>query len=212
MKNLALELIKKGNSIITSDDIYNLYPQLNANAVQAKIKRCLKNKNLKRLYKGVYVINPVFLKKNVAEESVAQVIDQKSFLSGLAALRFHDLIPETINFKTFTGTKSAKIHTENMNFEIKKVADDQLNFGIQTINMNGNNIRIADPVRAIMDILMEQKLTPKNRNQICAFFRIDEDEAETIHWENAELYSYKYRHSKLAKKIAIAMLNTGLTK
>ncbi|HEY8269883.1 MAG TPA: hypothetical protein VIG33_03280, partial [Pseudobdellovibrionaceae bacterium] len=86
----------------------------------------------------------------------------------------------------------------------------QLGFGIQIININGQQVRIADPVRAIMDTLIEQKLVPKNRNQICVFLRIDEDESESIPWKNAEQYAYKYRNSKLAKKIAAAMTEPGL--
>lgn len=209
MKSLTLELIKKGDAIVTSDDIYKIYPELTENAVQAKIKRCLKSGELKRLYKGIYSINQELLKKPVVEENLAHVIDSESFLSGLAALRFHNLIPETINFKIFTGTKAAKIHADNMNFEIRKVADDQLRFGIETVQVNGNSVRIADPVRAVMDTLLEQKLVPQNRRQICAYLRIDEDEADTIHWENAESYAYRYRNSKMAKKIAAAMLDTG---
>ncbi len=59
MKNLTLELIKKGEAIVTSRGIYDLYPDLNENAVQAKIKRCLKSGELKRLYKGVYPVDPL---------------------------------------------------------------------------------------------------------------------------------------------------------
>lgn len=209
MKNLTLELIKRGDAIVTSEDIYKIYPELNENAVQAKIKRCLKSGELKRLYKGVYSVSQELLKKPVIEENLAQVIDSESFLSGLAALRFYNLIPETINFKIFTGTKDAKIHSDNMNFEIRKVADDQLSFGIETVKVNGNNVRIADPARAVMDTLMEQKLVPQNRRQICAYLRIDEDDADTIPWKNAESYAHKYRNSKMAKKIAAAMSDTG---
>lgn len=210
MKNLTLELIKRGDAIVTSVDIYKLYPDLNENAVQAKIKRCLKSGELNRLYKGVYSINQELLKKPVIEENLAQVIDSESFLSGLAALRFHNLIPETINFKIFTGTKAAKIHSNNMNFEIRKVADDQLRFGIETVKVNGNSLRVADPVRAVMDTLMEQKLVPQNRKQICAYLRIDEDEADTIPWEIAESYAHRYRNSKMAKQIAAAMSEAGI--
>lgn len=205
MRNLTLELIKKGEIIVTSDVIYNLYPDLNKNAVQAKIKRCLHRGDLQRLYKGVYTVDPELLRKPLSAENVASVIDHAAFLSGLAALRFHNLIPETINYKTFTGTKSTKIHTKNMNFEIKKVSTDQLSFGVQIVNVGENQIRVADPTRAIMDTLIEQKLNPKNRNQICAFLRIDEDDSELIPWANAETYAYKYKNSKLAKKIARAM-------
>lgn len=209
MSNLTLELIKRGDAIVTSDDIYKLYPELSEYAVQAKIKRRLKSGELKRLYKGVYSVSQELLKKPVVEENLAQVIDSESFLSGLAALRFHNLIPDTINFKIFTGTKSAKIRSDNMNFEIRKVADDQLRFGIETVRVNGNNVRVADPVRAVMDTLMEQKLVPKNRQQICDYLRIDEDEADTISWKKAETYAHRYRNSKMAKKIAAAMSETG---
>ncbi len=205
MKNLTLELIKKGDPLVTSDVIYNLYPNLNKNAVQAKIKRCLNRGDLLRLYKGVYAVHPELLRKPLSAENVAHLIDHTAFLSGLAALRFHNLIPETIHYKTFTGTKTAKIHSKNMNFEIKKVSTDQLSFGIQTVAIGENQIRVADMTRAIMDTLIEQKLNPKNRNQICAFLRIDEDEAELIPWKNAETYAYKYKNSKLAKKVAQAM-------
>jgi predicted transcriptional regulator of viral defense system len=212
MKNLTLNLIKKGDAIITANDIYNLYPNLNANAVQGKIKRCLKSGELKRLYKGVYTVNQELLKKPIDEESVAKIIDHCSFLSGLAALRFHNLIPETIHFKTFTGAKEAKVHSGNINFEIRKKAADQLGFGIETFKINNQEVRIADPVRAIMDTLLEQNLEPKNRSQICAFLRIDEDESDAIPWKNAELYAFKYRNAKLAKKIAAAMAETGFPK
>jgi len=39
---------------------------------------------------------------NYLGNTVAHVIDHTAFLSGLAALRFHNLIPETINYKTFS--------------------------------------------------------------------------------------------------------------
>ncbi len=205
MSNLTLDLIKKGDALVTSDVIYNLYPTLNKNAVQAKIKRCLKRGDLQRLYKGVYAVHPELLRKPLSAENVAQAIDCTSFLSGLAALRFHNLIPETIHYKTFTGSKSAKIHSKNMNFEINKVSTDQLSFGIQTVDVGENQIRVADMTRAIMDTLIEQKLNPKNRNQICSFLRIDEDDSELIPWANAETYAYKYKNIKLAKKVAKAM-------
>jgi predicted transcriptional regulator of viral defense system len=205
MSNLTLTLIKNGEILVTSDTIYNLYPTLNKNAVQAKIKRCLKRGDLQRLYKGVYAVDPELLRKPLSAENVAHLIDHKAFLSGLAALRFHNLIPETINYKTFTGAKSAKIYSKNINFEIKKVSADQLSFGIQTVNIGENQIRVADMIRAIMDTLIEQKLNLKNRNQICAFLRIDEDDSESIPWKNAENYAYKYKNSKLAKKVAHAM-------
>jgi predicted transcriptional regulator of viral defense system len=205
MSNLTMDLIRKAEILVSIGDIYNMYPTLNKNAVQAKIKRCLKRGDLQRLYKGVYAVNHELLRKPLSPESVAHAIDQSAFLSGLAALRFHNLIPDTINFKTFTGTKSAKIHSNTMNFEIKKVSTDQLSFGIQTLNVSGNQIRVADMTRAIMDTLIEQKLNPKNRNQICAYLRIDEDDAELIPWKNDEEYAYRYKNSKLAKKVASAM-------
>lgn len=209
MNNLLIELLKKGESIVTSHDIYNLYPDLTENAVQAKIKRCLKGGELKRLYKGVYSLNQELLKKSVVDERVAFAIDERSFLSGLGALRFHNLIPETVNYKTFIGRKAAKVHATNVNFEIRKMPDDQLSFGVDLVQVGDFNLRIADPVRAIMDTLIDQKLAPKNRHQICAYFRIDEDEANDIKWDKAPVYAYKFRNNKLAKMIATAMTNNS---
>ncbi len=210
MNTLFKELLRKGDPIATSGDIYHLFPHLNANAVQAKIKRCLKSGELKRLYKGVYSLNSEYLKKPVFEEKVAQAIDDSAFLSGLGALRYHNLIPEIVNYKTFFGRKSAKVNQKHIRFEIKKIPLDQINFGVESVSVAGTRMRIADPVRAIMDALIEQNLSPKNRYQICSYFRIDEDEAESIHWEKASLYAFKFRNNRLAKEIANAMMNNNV--
>lgn len=209
MDTLFKKLLKKGEPIVTSGEIYQLFPQCNANAVQAKIKRSLKNGELKRLYKGVYSLNSEYFKKPVFEEKVAQTIDNSAFLSGLGALRYHNLIPEIVNYKTFLGRKSAKVNQKNICFEIKKIPADQINFGVETISVAGAPIRVADPVRALMDALIEQRLSPKNRQQICSYFRIDEDEADSIQWQKSTLYAYKFRNNKLAKEIAAAMMKNG---
>lgn len=209
MKSLFIMLLKKGDSVVTSKDIYKLYPKLKESAVQAKIKRCLKSGEIKRMFKGVYTLSQDLIRKPIAEEAVAQAIDESAFLSGLGALRFYNLIPEIVNYKTFLGTKSAKVDAGNIHFEIKKLPDDQVTFGVDSIPVSGGSIRVADPVRAIMDTLIEQKLAPKNRNQICSFLRIDEDEAAGIAWDKAPSYAYKFRNNRLAKVIASAMMKTA---
>lgn len=80
MKALFRELLKSNLSVVRSADIYQMFPDLNENAVQAKIKRCLKCGELRRLYKGIYVVNPLYSHRAIAEEQVAQAIDSKAYL------------------------------------------------------------------------------------------------------------------------------------
>jgi hypothetical protein len=119
MKALFRELLKSDVSIVTSEDIYKMFPNINENAVQAKIKRCLSGGELIRLYKGIYAVNSSYSHKGIAEEQVAQAIDHSAYLSGIAALRFHNLIPEVVKFKTFFGVKKVKVDTKDIHFEIK---------------------------------------------------------------------------------------------
>ena len=206
MKILFKELLKKNVSIVTSEDIYKMFPDLNENAVQAKIKRCLRGGELVRLYKGIYAVNNSYSHKAIAEEHVAQTIDSKAYLSGIAALRFHNLIPEIVNFKTFFGTKKVKVDAKDIHFEIKKVDPALTSFGIEEITVGGSKFRVADPTKAILDIFVLMKTSPKTRSQICAFLRIEDEEAEKINWSKARVYADQMKNN-LAQSIATAMMN-----
>ncbi len=206
MKELFRELLKKDATIVTSEDIYEMFPDLNENAVQAKIKRCLKGGELVRLYKGIYALNKAYSHRALAEEQVARTIDKNSFLSGMGALRFHNLIPEVVNFKTFYGTKSAKIDIPEIHFEIKKIDTELTTFGIEEVSTGEGTVRVAEPVRAILDTFMALKMSPKTREQICAYLRIEEEDAEKLNWNNVSEYARQMK-SKLATSVAAAMLN-----
>ena len=206
MKALFRELLKGDLSIVTSEDIYKMFPDLNENAVQAKIKRCLSGGELVRLYKGIYAVNNSYSHKALAEEQIAQTIDHSAYLSGIAALRFHNLIPEVVNFKTFFGTKKVKVDTKDIHFEIKKVDPELTLFGIEEIAVGGSKFRVADPVKAILDTFVSMKTSPKTRSQICAFLRIDDEEAEKINWSKARSYADRMRND-FAQSIATAMMN-----
>lgn len=206
MKELFRELLKNDRTVIRSEEIYKMFPKLNENAVQSKIKRCLRGGELQRLYKGVYAVNTSYSHKSVAEEQVAQAIDNKAYLSGLAALRFHNLIPEVVNFKTFFGTKSAKISSSNINFEIKKVDLELTSIGIEEIKVDNKIFRVAEPARAIFDTFLSLKMSPKTKDQICSYLRIEDEDVEKIDWSKGALYASHIK-TELARDIASAMVN-----
>jgi predicted transcriptional regulator of viral defense system len=204
MKSLFRELLLQDLNVVSSEDIYKMYPDLNQNAVQAKIKRCLRGGELVRLYKGIYAVNNSYSHRAIAEEQVARAIDPSAYLSGIAALRFHNLIPEIVNFKTFFGAKKVKVNTKEIHFEIKKVDPEQTSFGVEEIMVGGSIFRVADPLRAIFDTFVSLKTSPKTRGQICTFLRIDEEESGKINWNNAKAYAGQIK-GDLAQSIATAM-------
>lgn len=206
MKELFKELLKNDKTVVKSEEIYKMFPNLNENAVQSKIKRCLRGGELQRLYKGVYAVNSTYSHRSISEEQVAQAIDNTAYLSGLAALRFHNLIPEVVNFKTFFGTKGIQISANNISFEIKKIDPELTLIGIEEISVEDKIFRIATPARAIFDIFMGLKMAPKTRNQICSYLRIEDEDANKIDWSEALIYASHIK-SELAHKIALAMAN-----
>jgi predicted transcriptional regulator of viral defense system len=208
MNTLMRELLKQNDTVLKAEKIYSIFPDLNENAVRAKIKRCLKSGDLVRLYKGVYTTNPEFRKRPVLDETVAQAIDERAFLSGIGALRFHDLIPEAVKFKTFFGLKEANVDADPVHFRIKRLRENLMDFGVEEVKVSAGVLRISDPVRAIMDVLLAQHFTPTNQAQICAFLRIEEDEVDQISWKKAFRYAEHFG-TKAAEDLAKAMNITG---
>lgn len=205
MKELFRQLLKNNRSVINSEDIYKMFPGLNENAVQSKIKRCLRDRELQRLYKGVYLVNTSYTHKPIAEEEVAQAIDKHAYLSGLAALRFHNLIPEVVNFKTFFGTKSTIINVSPIHFEIKKISLELTSLGIEEIKVYDKYFRVAEPARAILDTFLILRISPRSRKQICAYLRIEDDDEDKVDWSKALIYASHFK-SNLAQEIASAMV------
>lgn len=206
MKTLFRQLLKNESTVISSSEIYKMFPHLNRNAVQAKIKRCLNSGELQRLYKGVYTVHPDFSHKPIQEEQVALAIDNQSYLTGMGALRFHNLIPDIVNQRTYRGKKNVTVNQPFLHFEIKKNSAEYLSLGVLEISVENKKIRVANPTLAILDIFIDLKMAPSNRSQICSFLRIDEDDMNNINWQQALAY-LPYATNPLTKKIVTAMLS-----
>lgn len=205
MKSALREILTTANTdLITANAVAHLFPKQTRNAVNAKVKRCIGDGELIKIQRGVYLVNPNITHQAPNLYRIAQAIDPKSFVTGMSALSFYGLVPDAIMSSVLSGSKKRIVDTPFGAIEFRKFRDKETFFGIELNTVGRNTIRIATPLRAIMDHLLTLKVTPPNRDRIIDFLRLDEDELDQVNWQDADEYASNYGTAE-AKALAMAI-------
>lgn len=193
MKSALKEiLITAKTDLITANAVAHLFPDQTRNAVNAKVKRCLAANELIKIQRGVYLVNPDITHQTPSLYRIAQAIDPKSFLTGMSALSFYGLVPDAIMGCVLSGVKKRVVKTPFGTIEFRKNREDENFFGVDSNTTGRNSIRIATPLRAIMDHLLSLKVIPPTRKAIIDFMRLDEEELDKVNWQDAAKYAVNY--------------------
>lgn len=140
-----------------------------------KISRFLRQGDLIRVKKGLYIFGEAYRKDLVSLEVLANLIYGPSYISLEYALSFYGLIPERVERITSMTTQKNKIfHTPLGVFSYQRLSLEKYILGIEQETIDGKRyFLIASPEKAIADVL-EQHKTFENEDALLEFLVADQ--------------------------------------
>lgn len=158
----AIQLLRKS----ISEDILNYTQVMEAFRDYKKprdvINTLLKNNDLIRVKKGLYVFGEPWRKKPVSVESLANLIYGPSVISTEYVLSKIGLIPEHVTTITsITSGRSRNFDTPFGKFTYKQIKKELVSFGAE-INQSGQEkYFIASPIKALADkVWLDKRFKP----------------------------------------------------
>ncbi len=214
MQTLTEKLIqaKLGERVIGQAQVARLLegsPQRRYNLVN----RALKAGELVRLRRGIYMLSPMLTGKMPHPFVIAQALAPGSYVSMETALAWHGLIPEAVHvtLSVVPGRRSLDVRHEIAGmYQFVPMALRRGCFleGVDRQQFGDQYALVADPARAMADIVCDRGMTPAEMPVFLASMRIDIDDMEPIGPDVWRRLTETYQHSRMRQ--CIQALETGL--
>jgi len=167
--------------IFNTTVIRNLFPNISSGAQKAIVFRAAQKKEIMTLKPGLYCLSEQFRRKNPHPFVIASLLCSPSYISMESALKYHGLIPEAIyQVISVSSHRTKTFKTPLGNFFYSKIPCQKFRAGVKCIKINNNTWAfIADPVRAIADLIYKNKEVTwefENMSYIYESLRIEQDD------------------------------------
>jgi predicted transcriptional regulator of viral defense system len=119
--------------------------------VRVQLSRWKRQGKVIGLRRGLYTLNQTYRHAPLIPAALANQLYRPSYLSGLWALGYHDMIPERVVWLT-SVTPRVPRHFENPVgvFDYRNIKQDCF-FGYQTVAQGGADVLVAEPEKALLD-------------------------------------------------------------
>jgi len=149
------------------------------------VNRATKAGELMRLRRGLYVLAKPFRSRSCHPFAVAQMVEPGSYVSLQSALSFHGWIPETVYSTTsiVPGRKAKEyLHEQFGQFTFHPLAIQTGYFleVVERTQIDQQMVLLANPLRALMDLVCLNKVEWQGLDWIEQSMRIDSDSWEKI--------------------------------
>jgi len=119
--------------------------------IRVQLSRWMAQGKVISLRRGMYTLADEYRRAQVTPALLANQLYRPSYLSGLWALGFHDLIPERVVSLTSVTPRGPRRFENHFGvFEYRNVRQDRF-FGYQAVRYAGGEIIVAEPEKAILD-------------------------------------------------------------
>ena len=167
------------------EDIFDYQTLLHAltefAAPRNKITRLLREGDIIRVKKGLYVFGPRLRRGPISRELLANLIYGPSYISRETALRHWDLIPEEISVVTsMTTGRSKTFDTPIGRFDYSSAAPAYYSTAVTMDDIDGRCFFIATPEKALADYTLLQRGLTLRSNSDCLHF-LEEDVRIDMH-------------------------------
>ena len=148
-----MKLKDLGNIPFGLSVLEDVYPS--NKAIVNKANRLCEAKEIIRLKRGLYVVNPEISDKKVNEFLIANHLYGPSYVSKQSALRFYGLIPERVYEITSMTTRLAKSYVNTFaKFTYTHCPADYFGVGVKPYHQEGLSFLIASPEKALCDMMI----------------------------------------------------------
>jgi predicted transcriptional regulator of viral defense system len=166
------------------------------------VNRAVKNGELLRFQRGLYMLNERFRDHQCHPFVFAQAISPGCYVSFETALSYHGWIPEAV-FTTASvvpGRKSKQFEHKQMgHFSFHPLAVHRKSF-LESVNrykVNGQTMLVAEPCRALMDMVCLRKLSWEGIKWLVEGLRIDREFLDSITKRDIKILELVYKHKQV---------------
>ncbi len=205
MTPLTELIIKTGNSdlILSAHQLERLLGGSDARRY-GLVNRAIKQGELLKVRRGLYVLAGEYRKKSVHPFVLAQHLQPGSYVSGESALSYHGWIPEAVQVVLSMTTKGKSVNYEHSilgKFEIRRMTVKTGYFfqAVTRHEMHNQVALIAEPIRALLDLVYLRKLPWQGLDYLLEGLRIDEQSIRKVPLANIKklLDVYKGKREKM---------------
>lgn len=188
MTPLIRQLIDHGqaNHVLTDRQLARMLGGTDAQRY-GLVNRALSAGELVRVRRGIYVLADKLRDDPVHPFALAQHLVPGSYVSGETALSFHGWIPEAVRVVLSMVPKGKSVNVEHEHlgkFEFRRITV-KTGYFLQSVarhELRHQVALIAEPLRALMDVVYLRKLEWQGQDFLLRGLRIDEPQLRSVTW------------------------------
>lgn len=166
------------------------------NDLRRQVRDWLIKGYLVSLKKGLYVFSEEYRKIQPLNLFIANFLVAPSYVSLEYALAFYELIPERVGVITSVTTKKTKVFKNVFGRYEYHSVKESLFFGYKKIKLEGNNVFVALPEKALVD-----------------YFYLNPDaKADFSYFDSLRLQNLDAMNTESLKSVALKIKNRRVTK
>lgn len=163
------------------------------------IKRAMKEKDIFRIRRGLYVLSPAFSEKPLSEFVIAQRIYGPSYVSLESALSHYGWIPEGVCATTCVSFGNAKsFDTPIGYFMYARIPQNCFYLGVNRVEDSSGVFLIASPEKALCDYVYEKRLQWSIDDAIESL-RIDDEFVDGVKISALKQLSLNYNNMRVVR-------------
>ena len=147
-------------ALVNDDPVFSssllLAGEVDPGNIRLQLSRWVKSGRILQLRKGLYAIAPPYRKVIPHPFLVANQLQKASYVSLQSALSYYGLIPETVNAITSVSTGRPEQLLNPLGTFIFRHIKTNLLFGYHNIVIDNQNVFIATPEKALLDLIYLQ--------------------------------------------------------
>jgi len=179
------------------------------------VNRALKNGELLRVQRGVYVLADCYRSRIIHPFSLAQTLAAGSYVSFESALSFYDWIPEKVYTVACVvpGRKSRQYVNEQFgSYNFHSLASETGFFLelVERVQIDGQTALVAKPCRALMDLVCFRKVTWQGMGWLEKGMRIDSSLLRSITGKDIAVLKQVYKHKRVRSFLSSLALELNL--